>query len=448
MDNSIEKVTSALLAAIVFLGLIPMVFAQLDNRSEMDCDRLAGVPGEKELVMNVPGVVVSEINAQLAVPACEAAVRDNPGNARLIYQLGRAIWAAKKHSEAIGYFQQAASLGYGRAFAALGSAYGNGEGVGENQATAANFYRKGAELGDPVAMDGLSRRYAAGKGVDKDYNEARRWAEKAANLGNTNSMFRLGVFYERGDGVARDYALAKGWYEKAASLKSAAAAYNLGVMYQKGVGVSLDLLAAKGWYEKAAQLNDASGMYYLALLYERGHPGISQDLDVAFSWYKKAAALGHADSQKKLADEPAVRERARRRAAQLSGRPQNVSLRCLTNGRGFTEWKFYVDFENKRLIEDGVDRYVLEFNNDWLDARMERPFKEKDSPGLEKRHPDVDKTVTKVRISRINGKGTKLRGYTSPSLREEGSWFESVFGPSSFTCRVSENESFAPRQKF
>jgi TPR repeat protein len=297
-------VRRALFVLATWLALSSAALSQVNNRAEMDCDRLAGRPGdEKNLIMEVPGVPISKIDAQAAIKACQDAVGANPGEPRLLLQLGRAFAAGKQLSEAVSRYEQAASLDYTPAVFLLGYAYFNGEGVQKNEAAGVRFYRKAADAGDRLAMGYLAGAYELGRGVAQDYSAAKQWAEKASALGNTNAMVTLGTLYRKGHGVTQDYAVAKQWYEKAASLKNGSAANKLGIMYQEGEGSSPDWVTAKLWYEKGANLNNPAAMFNLGLMHELGGPGISRDIDVAFKWYEKASALG---------DEPALKRINRR----------------------------------------------------------------------------------------------------------------------------------------
>jgi tetratricopeptide (TPR) repeat protein len=99
-----------------------------------DCDTYAA--SDQDSQRKSTGIPLDKISADLAVPACEAAVKQYPDSTRLIYQLGRAYWKANDF------------------------------------AAAASQYRKAAERGNALAQNNLGVAYENGKGVPQDYSEA------------------------------------------------------------------------------------------------------------------------------------------------------------------------------------------------------------------------------------------------------------------------------------
>ena len=57
-----------------------------------DCDTYAA--SDQDPHSKSTGIPLDKINSDLAVPVCEAAVKQYPDSTRLIYQLGRAYWKA------------------------------------------------------------------------------------------------------------------------------------------------------------------------------------------------------------------------------------------------------------------------------------------------------------------------------------------------------------------
>src|SRR2546425_1867350 len=91
------RMTASALLGYVFFVLSPAATAQtelLDRR----CGELAASPYDPQRVGN--GVPIDQINTREAVPVCEEAVRRLPGSARLHYQLGRALEAANRPTDA------------------------------------------------------------------------------------------------------------------------------------------------------------------------------------------------------------------------------------------------------------------------------------------------------------------------------------------------------------
>ena len=83
---------------------------------EANCDRLAAHPDDPGKPKDVDGVKAEDLNSDQAVPACKAAVEHSHGDARYLYQLGRAMLKADKNSvEALQYLSQASTKGYMKA---------------------------------------------------------------------------------------------------------------------------------------------------------------------------------------------------------------------------------------------------------------------------------------------------------------------------------------------
>ena len=61
-----------------------------------ECDALAASPEDVTRPKNVPGVASGAMKAEEAVKACEAARLANPDDARISFELARALDVAKK----------------------------------------------------------------------------------------------------------------------------------------------------------------------------------------------------------------------------------------------------------------------------------------------------------------------------------------------------------------
>jgi hypothetical protein len=143
--------------ALAVLGA-PSALAQNNTpRLIAECDRLAASDQDGARPPAVRGVPVTAIDAKAAVAACLAAAKAAPGEARIIYQLGRALEADKKLDNAIASYQLADQLGYAIAAAALGELYERGEGVPRDAGAAERLYAKAAQAGDCTGADDLQR---------------------------------------------------------------------------------------------------------------------------------------------------------------------------------------------------------------------------------------------------------------------------------------------------
>ena len=109
------------------------------------------------------------MNSALAIPACEAAVRQYPNSSRLAYQLGRAYYKANNFDAALAQLRKPTDQGYAVAQTTLGVMYENGYGVPQDYAQAVAWYRKAADQGLAVAQVNLGVMYKNGHGVPQDY---------------------------------------------------------------------------------------------------------------------------------------------------------------------------------------------------------------------------------------------------------------------------------------
>jgi uncharacterized protein len=180
-----------------------VVFAQ--EAAVTDCDTYAASDKDPQ-----------RIDAVLAVPACQTAVRRYPDSSRLNYQLGLAYQKANNFAAAVAQYRKAADLGSALAQGNLGWMYQNGFGVPKDYAEALKWYRKAADQGNAAAQAFVGFMYQNGFGVPQNHAEALRWYRKAADQGNAMGQSALGFMYQNGFGVPKDYAEAVKWYRLAA----------------------------------------------------------------------------------------------------------------------------------------------------------------------------------------------------------------------------------------
>lgn len=101
----------------------------------------------------------------------------------------------------------------------VGTQYGNGLSVMQNDAEALKWYRKAAELGSEEGMYNLAGVYENGYGVKQDYQEAAKWYRKAAERGHAGAHYALARLYEQGLGVPKDPKLSAVWRRKGEALE-------------------------------------------------------------------------------------------------------------------------------------------------------------------------------------------------------------------------------------
>ena len=146
---------SVVLAA---LALPVNVFAQIQ-----DCDRLAASPLDPQ--KQTPGLSYSQLNANLAIPACKKATEENPQLARLWFQYGRALEKGNRLPDAIYAYQEAAKLKSGAAHNNLGELYRDGKGFQKDLIKAEEYFALAASLNSPEGKSNLSALQAQQKKV-------------------------------------------------------------------------------------------------------------------------------------------------------------------------------------------------------------------------------------------------------------------------------------------
>ena len=218
----------------------------------MRCHTLAANPNDKMRWLGIKGVSLEKMNGAEALAACRAALAEKPDDARLRYQLARALDKTGAHAEKIEQLKKATEGGYSHALVNLGIAYEDGKGAAVDFEQARRFYEKALAAGISVAARNIGYLHEKGRGVKQDFGEARWWFEKAADGGSIRAMTLLGYYYEMGQGGARDYVKAFKLYQRAANAGDEIAMYNLAAAYQSGRGVRRDMREAMNWYEKSA----------------------------------------------------------------------------------------------------------------------------------------------------------------------------------------------------
>ncbi|TXH20948.1 MAG: hypothetical protein E6Q99_10385 [Elusimicrobia bacterium] len=171
------------------------------------CDQLAAHPFDGARVAG--GVAWNKLDGKAALTACTRAAESDPGNARLSYQLGRALEKLKDPA-ARAPLQKAAEAGYARAQGAVGDFLIDTQ-KDENIGSGVEWLRRAANAGDPVAQDTLADLLVHGERVPQDLREAKRLFGLAATQGLPYAHQHLAELAESGDpsaGVEPDFAAA------------------------------------------------------------------------------------------------------------------------------------------------------------------------------------------------------------------------------------------------
>ena len=132
-----------------------------------------------------------------------------------LYKEGKALYDAKKYTEAVPKLKAAAEKGHKKAQYRLGRCYDKGHGVTENDVQAFKWYSKSAAQEYAKAQYAVGKCYKDGKGVEKDRKKAVAWFSKAAKQDNADAQYALGKCYLKGKGVDADPKKAKSLLKKA-----------------------------------------------------------------------------------------------------------------------------------------------------------------------------------------------------------------------------------------
>ncbi len=198
-----------------------------------------------------------------AEEALQRALVLNPESAETRYYLGLLM---KKRGDAEGenFLRSALYLDDdGFYHAELGSRYGRGSLVEENQTIAMHWLVKAAQMGNRYAESETGRRFLVGEGTSKNYRAAHDWLLSAAERGERTAMNRVGLMYERGLEVYQDHKKAALWYWKSAKAGNIHGRYNLGTVYESGLGVGKDLITAYLLTKAAASEDDEDAAKFL-----------------------------------------------------------------------------------------------------------------------------------------------------------------------------------------
>ncbi|MCK0207435.1 hypothetical protein MWN33_05235 [Starkeya koreensis] len=156
------------------------------------CDELAANPHDLQRPNTIPGAEYAflKLNGREAVDACRDALKRNPRDGRISYQLGRALQAQRDLRAAVKSLTVAIQLDHVVAYDNLGWIL-----LGQGKlAEARSMFVKGAAAGDPscmVSLAGLYEEQARSGSYDAMMTQAIRLYEQAAALGNSVAQRRL-----------------------------------------------------------------------------------------------------------------------------------------------------------------------------------------------------------------------------------------------------------------
>lgn len=226
------------------------------------------------------------------------------GNVKARYELGWRYWdgegVEQNTTNAVAWFERAASVGDSFAQMMLAVMHLQGKGTEYSESESIKWFQKAIESGledrlskenvrlDPQGTFFLSIMYNAVSNAEKTLF----WLRKSADMGYAKAQHELGLKYLSGVGVKKDQNEATEWFRKAAENGYAASQTNLGYAYDHGEGTPQDSAVAVEWYRRAAEGGDAVGQFNLGLAYYSGL-ALPQQYSESIKWWRKAAAQGH-----------------------------------------------------------------------------------------------------------------------------------------------------------
>ena len=149
-----------------------------DLNSLQRCDLLAANPNDQNRVREGVPFDALKVQAKEAVEICDMAVKQNPKEPRLQYQLARALQFSDR-KRAFVLLQGLVSIRYPAAFGNIGWIV-----LAENPQEAVNYFSRGVDLGDFDSMLSLAemidRNYAFPRGPKK---QSWRWITVQLNWG-------------------------------------------------------------------------------------------------------------------------------------------------------------------------------------------------------------------------------------------------------------------------
>jgi TPR repeat protein len=290
MSNSSRRPALFLVASIVASMAAGPGRAETPTEA---CDKLAAHPGDPARPKNIEGVRTGEIETDIAIEACTLALKDEPGNPRLRFELGRAYFDKTDYDGAFREYTVASEAGYAAAQGALGYLYDNGLGVPQDLGRAAALYRGAADADVSFAAHNLGVMLREGTGTTIDHVESLRYFRRAVSLGYRQSLVDVGFAYDNGYGIRQDYAEAMRWYRQAAADDIPEALNNIGNLYESGHGVRQDFAEASAWYKKAQAQDYALAYVNMAHMIDSGQ-GIAPNAESAADYVLEALDKGDA----------------------------------------------------------------------------------------------------------------------------------------------------------
>ena len=151
-------------AAAVTLAL-SILAAPASPQEITECDRLVAHPLDPDRITE--GVPTSEVPHAGGIAACKKAIAENPGTARLHYQLGRVYFYDGQASQALPHLEIAAKAGYRQAQFVLGYVHDSGlRGLEKDSCKTESLWLSSARAGRLSAMVSYPHHVVRGRFAD------------------------------------------------------------------------------------------------------------------------------------------------------------------------------------------------------------------------------------------------------------------------------------------
>ncbi|WEZ85878.1 caspase family protein (plasmid) [Rhizobium sp. 32-5/1] len=262
------------------------------------CDLAAAHPSDPERIG--PSVDYANLDPNIAIPACEAAVKQDPSNMRFKTLLARALDKAGRGEEARDLNEIAMKAGSLAAYHNMGNLYRKGLGVEKDISKAFELYLYAAERGHVEDMSNVGFMYMQGQGVKQDYALAMKWLSAAADENWSSALDKIGLLYLKGLGTKADIARAIDYFQRGTNVGDRSSMVNLATLYMKGTGVKKDNVVARDLFSRAARLGAVAAYINLGNIYAEGKSGIKADPMEAAFWYTLASREGREEALAQL----------------------------------------------------------------------------------------------------------------------------------------------------
>jgi TPR repeat protein len=153
---------------------------------------------------------------------------------------------------------------------------------------ALGWYNQAAEMGYSEAQYNVCRLTAQGLASPADYKRSIQWCSTLAESGDAWGEYGLARVYEQGVGMPPDLKKAAAWYKKSANQGNPAAQLSLAAMYFEGKGVQQDFVEAYKWAALAGAQKHPEGRNFLESLTARmTKTQISASQSLAREWIQQ-----------------------------------------------------------------------------------------------------------------------------------------------------------------